>query len=213
MKKLLFAVCALAAISLLAPDAGFAQWENRIGMYTTADAEAAELPSPALFTPVSIYFVVSNPEFADGSPVANIDAFEFKVVANPASGWFKLSETKPTGTIDVGVVDTVAGTYEYIAGWPAPLPVVNGMVKVMDWSVMFQSANPVFFSLAPITSTTPSVAGMLAVNYTESGGGGATLIGCMPSSAGGFADPVFAAFGTTTPVESETFGGVKALFR
>ncbi|MBM4131084.1 hypothetical protein FJ250_08650, partial [bacterium] len=195
MKKLLFAVCALAAISVLAPDAGYAQsWENRIGMYTSETAAAAHVPSAAAMSTHSIYFVVSNPEFTDGSPFPNIDAFEFMVVADPASGWFKLSETKPAGTIDVGVVNTAAGTYEYIAGWPAPLPVVGGMVKVMDWSIMITNTNPLYFRLQPIASTTPSVPGKLAVNHTAVGG--ANLVGCMPSSPG-FSDPVFAINGTT----------------
>lgn len=209
MKKLLFAVCALAAISLLAPDAGYAQWENRIGMYTTANADAAYIPSAAPFSTHTIYFVVSNPVGAS-APFPNIDAFEFKVVAQPASGWFKLSEVKPVGVIDVGVVDTVAGTYEYIAGWPAGLPVVGGMVKVMEWSILLQNSDPLLFFLQPISSTTPSVPGMLAVNYTS--GEGAELAGCMPSSEG-FASAVFAINGTTVATESETFGGVKALFR
>lgn len=211
MKKLLFAVCALAAISLLAPDAGYAQWENRIGMYTTADAASAYIPTAGPFTTHTIYFVVSNPVGVEG-PFPNIDAYEFKVVAQPASGWFKLSEVKPVGVIDVGVVDTVAGTYEYIAGWPAGLPVVGGIVKVMEWSILLQNSDPLRFFLQPISSTTPSVPGMLAVNYTS--GEGAELAGCMPSS-GDFAEEVFAINAPEAPIptESETFGGVKALFR
>lgn len=211
MKKLLFAVCALAAISLLAPSAGFAQWENRIGMYTTADAAGASIPAPVpLFTPTTIYFVVSNPRLPDGSPMPTVDAFELKVTVVPAAGWFKLSETKPGGAIDVGVVDTGAGTYEYIAGWPAPLPVVNGMVKVMEWSVMFQNTGPFEFFFGPISSTTPSVPGMLAVNHTT--GEGAVLVGCT-SSSGTTTDAVFAAGSTVIATENQSFGAVKALFR
>lgn len=214
MKKLLFAVCALAAISLLAPDAGYAQWENRIGMYTTADAAAAYLESPTLFVPVDIHFVVSNPEFADGSPFPNINAFEFMVVANPASGsWIRLGESLPPNAFDLAPDDVVNGTFQYSVGWPVegPLPIVNGMVKVMTWSVMFTAATPVRFTMSPITWAPQSVPGMLAVNHTD-GTGTATLAGCMPAS-GAFDVPVFAAFDTTIPVESETFGGVKALFR
>lgn len=54
------------------------------------------------------------------------------------------------------------------------------------------------------------MAGKLAVNYTD--GDGAYLTGCMPSS-GAFAAAVFAAGDITIPVESESFGSVKALFR
>ncbi|MBK7045568.1 MAG: hypothetical protein IPH48_03385 [bacterium] len=90
----------------------------------------------------------------------------------------------------------MAGTVRGHDGWPAPLPVVNGMVKVMEWSVMFQAAGPYYFYLGP--TTLPSVAGKLAVNYTD--GDGAYLTGCMPSS-GANDVPVFAA--GDTPVRDE----------
>lgn len=213
MKKLLFAVCALAAISLLAPDAGYAQWENRIGMYTSDTAAAANVDVTPIGIPVSVYFVVSNPRYPDGSgPLPAVDAFGFKVSIVPDSGFFVLSQNKPTGTVDVGT-GAVGGTYDYNAGWPAALPVVNGMVKVMDWQMMFLSAGPFRFYMGP-----PDVAafpGFMAVNYTD-GDENPFLTACLPSS-GDVSDPVFVMGGVFDPdpigVDASSFGNVKALFR
>jgi hypothetical protein len=214
MKKLLFAVCALAAISLLAPSAGFADaWQNRIGIYTTDTATAANIAATPLFTPTNLYFVVSNPQFADGSgPMPSIDAFEFKVSVQPPSGFFVLSVTKPAGIVDVGAgADLVNGTFEYQGGWPAGLPVVNGVVSVMSWSIMFQAAGTYNFYLNPVTI--PTHAGFMAVNYTTPPPAETPFLAdCMPSS-GAFADPVFTVGGTNTPSESASFGSVKSLFR
>ncbi len=211
MKKLLFAVCALAAISLLAPSAGFADaWQNRIGIYTSDTAAAANIATTPLFTPTNIYFVVSNPMLPDNSgPLPTVNAFEFKVSIVPDTGFFVLSQTKPAYTIDVGGGNTANGVYDYAAGWPAALPIVNGMVKVMEWSIMFQTAGPFNFYLNP--SNVPSHPGYMAVNYTDPSET-AFLSDCMPSS-GAFNSPVFTVGGTNTPVVNDTFGGVKALFR
>lgn len=210
MKKLLFAVCALAAISLLAPDAGFAQWENRIGIYTTADAAAANISTTPLFTPTSLFFVVSNPRFPDGSgQMPGVDAFAFKVSVVPDTGFFVLSQTKPGGTVDVGD-GQIGGTFDYNAGWPGALPLVNGMVSVMSWSMMISSPGTYNFYLGP--PTVASVPGKMAVNYTDANEN-PFLVGCDPSS-GDTGVPVFV-MGGENPVgtESSSFGGVKALFR
>lgn len=213
MKKLLFAVCALAAISLLAPDAGYAQWENRIGIYTTDTAGAANLATTPIGVPTSLYFVVSNPLYPDNSgPLPAVDAFEFKVSIVPDSGFFVLAQNKPAGTVDVGA-GAVGGTFDYNAGWPAELPVVGGMVKIMDWSMMFLSAGPYRFYMGP--PNTASVAGSMAVNYTDTSEN-AYLVACLPSS-GATDKPVFVMGGDFDPdpvgVEASTFGNVKALFR
>jgi len=211
MKKLLFAVCALAAISLLAPSAGFAQeWQNRIGIYTSDTATSANIATTPLFTPTNLYFVVSNPQFADGSgQLPSVNAFEFKVTITPDTGFFVLNQTKPTNTIDVGGGAVSAGTYDYSAGWPVGLPVVNGMVSVMTWSIMFNGAGPFHFFLNP--ANVPSHAGVMAVNYTDPSET-AFLVDCEPSS-GAYATEVFTVGGTNTPSESASFGSVKALFR
>lgn len=208
MKKLLFAVCALAAISLLAPDAGYAQWENRIGIYTSATAADDHIGTTPVGVPTNIYFVVSSPRFGDGSPVPTIDAFEFRVLLDgPAASSFRLGEVLPSGAINVGDQSNHYNA-QYVVGLAAPVSVVDDYVSVMTWNVMFLAAGPWYFRLG--LTDNPSVTDHMAINYTDANG--ATLIGCLPSS-GDFASAVFAVGDDVVGVESSTFGGVKALFR
>lgn len=208
MKKLLFAVCALAAISLLAPNAGYAQWENHIGIYTTAGA-ADHCFATTPLTPTNIYFVLSNPRLPDGTAVTGINAFELKVLIDgPAGSMFRLAETLTApGAINVG---SAADPYnaEYLVGWAGTIPVVGGYCSVMTWNVLFLASGPFYFRLAPTTS--PSVAGKMAFNTPV--GEDAVLVGCMPSSED-FANPVFSAGDCVVSTETSTFGNVKALFR
>jgi hypothetical protein len=208
MKERLIAACALAAISLLAPNAGHAEWENHIGIYTSADATGRCL-SQAPFTPCNLYFVISNPRFSDGTAVTSINAFELKVLIDgQASAIFRLAETLPAGAINVGAA-TDPYSAEYVAGWPVPTPVVGGVCSVMSWSVLFLAPGPWYFRLSPTTN--PGLAGRMA--HSAPVGGETVLVGCMPSSDD-FMIPVFAVE-SHCEVASETtpFGNVKALFR
>lgn len=209
MKKLLFAVCALAAISVLAPDAGYAQWENRIGIYADDAAGSASIETTPLFTPFNIYFILSAPREDDGTPFTAIDAFQFRVTMDgPAGGVFRLSENiRLPGQVTVGEHSNPYDS-DYSTGGAAPLPVVNDRVVLMDWQLMANNAGPYVMYLVP--SVVASVPGQLAFNITT--GEGAILQGAMPSS--GAMDVAVFGIGTgVTPTESETFGAVKALFR
>lgn len=209
MKKLLFAVCALAAISLLAPNAGYAQWENHIGIYTTPDAANHCINPTPVGVPTNIYFVISNPRLGDGTAVTAVNAFELRVLIDgPAGSMFRLAETLPAGAINVGVA-TDPYNSEYVAGWPGATPVIGGFCSVLTWNVMFLGAGPYNFRLSPTTN--PSVAGKMAFNVQV--GDEAILVGCMPSSED-FASAVFTA-GTPCVIANEptSFGNVKALFR
>ena len=212
MKKMLFAVCALAAISLLAPNAGFAQqwwFKNRIGIYTTEDAHGACINPTPINTPWDIFFVVCEPVGVAG-PLAWVAGFEFLLtVQNNGSLMFRLAEGLPPGAVNDG---TYTNQYnaEFAVRLAAPLPVADGMCKLMKWNVMALGAGPFRFFLSPADPA--SVAGMLAVTAAD-WNGNAELVGCMPSS-GAFDEAVFA-IGTcdVVGVESESFGNVKALFR
>jgi hypothetical protein len=211
MKKLLFAVCALAAISLLAPSAGFATpdpgvWNNRIGFYTTATADAASLPSMAATTPFNVYMVVCNPTGADGLPAA-VDAFECSVSVTGPS-YFRLTETLG-GT---GALDVDSATNGYAVGFAAPIPPTNGFCLLVTWNCMLMapasSGSPWNMYMGP--ASIPSVpGGYMAVNVPSSD---PMLQSCLPSS-GDFAQAVFSIGETVVPDEDVTFGAVKALFR
>lgn len=208
MKKLLFAVCALAAISMLAPSAGFAQWENRIGIYSAADANAATthayIESPALFTPTNIYWVISNP-MMNGTPVTQFDGYELTASWSPSAPTH-LGDVFPSSALDVD-----GASWGYAVGFATPLTVTNGQTLLCTTSVMLLSAGTLQAFLHP--ATVPSLADVMAITVPD-GMGGATLVACSPSS-GDFddADADFALGAQTVGVEYETFGAVKSLFR
>jgi len=209
MKKLLFAVCALAAISLLAPSAGFAQeFQNRIGVYTTAGAAACST-NAVVNVPFEIYCVAINPVGATGVWTA-LDAFELTMTITHGAGdsMFRLSETLASGAINVGsYVDQYNA--EYACGFAAPEPIANGMVTLFKWTVMVLTPGPFRVFLSP--GDPASVAGMMALNLNVNGA--ADTVGALPSS-GAFNLPVFGINAADiVPVEASTFGDVKALFR
>ncbi len=212
MKKLLFAVCALAAISLLAPSAGFANtpdpavWNNRIGFYTTATADGVSLPSMVPFTGFNVYMVLCNPTAEDGSSAA-VDAYECTVtVTGPA--WFRLTETL-NGS---GALDVDAAANGYAVGLASPMPPTNGLCLLATWNCMLSapasSGSPWNMYMGP--GTIPSVpGGFMAIDIPTST---PLLQSCLPTS-GNFALPVFSIGGTVTADEDVSFGAVKALFR
>ena len=209
MKKLLFAVCALAAISLLAPNAGFAQeWKNRIGIYTTATATDDHFAT----NPVgqfNIYFLLTSPQMDDGTPITQLDAFEFKVTITGTPGmFFKLAQTLPPNSLNVGQ-DSDAYAAEYAVGAASPFPVTGGIAQLMSWNCMVVGGGPFSFFLNQTSA--PSLPGHLAISIPLEGGS-AQLVACEPSS-GDFASSVFGIGSDPTGVENETFGSVKALFR
>jgi hypothetical protein len=213
MKKLLFAVCALAAISLLAPNAGFAQpdpavWSNRIGIYTTQDAQSASVTSMGAFSTFSLYMVLCNPTNADETPATVVNGFECTVnFTGPA--YFLLNTT----LAGAGGLDIDSSVNGFAVGWADPgLPVTNGLVHLVTWQFMLQapanSSTPFRAYMGPATQ--PSVpGGYMAINVPTS----TTLLRpCLPSS-GDFAQMVFAIGETPVAIQSATFGDVKALFR
>jgi hypothetical protein len=213
MKKLLFAVCALAAISMLTPSAGFAQFENRIGLYTTQTADAAHLNTLGTFTPTNLYLLAINPRNSDGSAATFVDAFECTMsVTGPA--YLGLSQTLPTGALDVD-----SATLGFAVGFATPSAVTNGIVLLMTWNIMLTGAiddtgcpdncvNHMKVYLGP--ASIPSVpGGFMAINVPNSP---ELLVPCSPSS-GANNVPVFAIGEGTVATETSAFGAVKALFR
>ncbi len=211
MKKLLFVVSALAAFSLLAPSSGFAQWENRIGIYTTATPPESGGTSMELAasTPTFVYFVLTNP-VNGGSPVNNVEAFEFKVAYNPSATFFKLAETFNGEALNVGTAP------EYVVGFSTPIAVNSGApryVMLMTWQVMLlaPTQHDMFIELPSIQS----LAGSLAYQDADALSGD-LLVAATPSS-GDYAAKVFsfnpAPGEEPIATENESFGNVKALFR
>jgi len=143
MKKLLIAVSALAALSLLAPSTGFAEATNILSLYADeAGTENTLTMSP--YSQVDIYLVVTNPyNTIRDSAIEFLGGVEFAVPA-PTNA-IVLSWTWPVDVTDVGTGDS------HIVGFGQSLPVVDGSAVVCTLNILYNSASsdPGYFTLAP----------------------------------------------------------------
>ncbi len=222
MKKLFFAVSALAALTLLAPSAGFAQTAfNQIGLYTdmTGTPSSASI-NPTVNVPFSVFLVVTNPvnhAFVDGNGtppfervMTAVSGFEAQVgfwtgpaAADPTlPGLFVLSQNFNGNAIRLGEGN------EYVVGFADPVPVSGVAAMMMTFSVMVTDGNPkeVFLN----TTTVPSIPGFMAI--VDGSIVSNNLQAAWPSS-GDYANHVFGINTGVVAVETESWGNVKSLFR
>jgi len=207
MKKMLFAVSALAALALLAPSAGFAQANNQLGLYTdqAATPASANTTQPA-FAPFDVYLILTQPvneNFAGGGtsvPVTNIGGFELSLTV-PAN-LTTLSFVTATPSARVGAAP------DYIYGFGSPLPVVGNLVVLGTFSFMAMDSAIANAFMGP--SSVPGIPGKMA--FIDSDDANA-MVACYPST-GAFANPVLSVSGNdAVPNVTESWGGVKSLFR
>ena len=213
MKKLLFAVSALAALSLLAPSAGFAQGAyNQLGIYTDNTGLASSANYVATVNvPFFAYLVLTNPyNYAQGpigseveAAVTAIDGWEARITFPADATWFTLSTTFPANAIDIGAKP------DFVVGFATSVPVTGNAVVLCTWQFMALAPTKfnTFFNVASI----PSIPGTMAI--VDANDDGPNLVSVYPST-NDFAVPVFSVNGTdAVAVENESWGGVKALFR
>ncbi len=201
MKKLLFAVTALAALSLLAPSTGFAAY-NQLGCYTDDDMAAASVTAAAN-SQNDVYVVLSNPYNHDtDTDILAIGGIEFKFVLGGASAML-LGNPAWThdSVIDIGTDDS------HIAGFGTPLLVGDGgFVTVCVQNVMvFDASSAAYLYLAPALPA--SIPGVMVLLDSDEG-----LHSIYPSS-GDFANPVFALNGTVTATDHVRMDQIKAMYR
>ncbi len=222
MKKMFFAVSALAALSLLAPSVGFAAQgtaANQIGIYSdaTGDVDSANIdiaPSNVFHA----YLVLTNPinNTRDGgtntnTPVTMVEGFEVRVIkpAGLNATWFQMGEALPPDGIDAGTAP------DYVVGFGTPFAVVGNATVLIDWTLMMLSGDPHEWYLG-LTSF-PSLDGTMSYQDADDttvphDQGNIPLVSAYPSS-GDYADAVFSVNGTAVAIENESWGNVKALFR
>ncbi len=135
--------------------------------------------TPSLYTPFNMHLVLLNPS------LPGADAFEVQVwLPGFANRLFKLSETLPPGFINVGD-PSGADFWNYIVGFPTPLPPLNGRITLATWSLMAHSNSGQFdIYLRPVAI--PSIPGHAAYNYTDQGN---PQLQRMYSVAGDYTDP------------------------
>ncbi len=208
MKKLFFAVFALAALSLIAPSTGFAQGaHNQLGWYADADMGAVYIDSSAYQT-VEVFMIVTNPyNESEGRPMVSIGGVEFGFTL-PTHNVLSTTWSNPDSALDVAGVPS-----DHIVGWGVPVPVVGNAVQIGTKSVLLMDASTTFVNLSVVT-TPPSIPGNLALLDADPGSGDG-LQALYPSS-GDLANPIFGfntGEGVIVATESTTFDGLKALYR
>lgn len=205
MKKLLFVASALAALSLLAPNAGFAAGaHNQLGMYT--DMDAGDFTGTSVTagsgTQVVAYLVLTNcyDEVAD-APVNSILAFECSVIV-PSNLFMGTTSLAPTG---VNLVTPPLYSVGFVEAPTATGP--NNAMLLATFTFFTTSSDPAEIFLGLMDP--PSIPGTMAIADAADVG---NLISIYPSS-GDFANPVFGINSGVIATENESWGGVKALFR
>ncbi len=206
MKKLFFAVSALAALSLLAPSTGFAQGaHNQFGWYTDADMTASHVFGDAYSTH-EVFMIVTNPyNESEGRPVEALGGIEF-AYAVPLGNVLATVWANAATALDVG-----SGPFDHIVGWGTPVPVVDNVVVVGTKSILLMSADPFFGHLQVVSSGATFPESMAILDFDPGSGDG--LQPLYPAS-GDLAEPVFG-FNTDEVVatESTSFDSLKALYR
>ena len=213
MKKLLFAVSALAALSLLAPSTGFAQhvYDNQVGLFLTPDGMGATGTSD-IGAGVLVYMVLIRPtDYENGdTPYIDINAFECSLFFDPQpnNNLFLLQTTIPPNAVDIGPSkDINSGRLDFIVGISdgSEVPVVDGAVSLITFNFMNTSVGTFDVTMGPTTA--PGIPGEMSFQ-SETG-----QLRIMNPASGDFAASVFQFNGTAVAVENESFGSVKALFR
>lgn len=207
MKKISLTVIALVAISMLAPNLASAEPThfNEIGLYTTMDGYG-DTGIEGIGIPLEVYLVLTKPAY-NGTPNSGVKAFECQLNFNPIGNMFKLGDYLLANGLNIGDTDHIGDGYlEYIVGFSEDLPAVNEAVALIEFVFMNLNQGPVEVTLGPVS--TPSIPGQIVFVPA-----GITELEIMYQVSGHPDAPVFIFNGMAIPVESESFGSVKALYR
>lgn len=206
MKKLLFAVAAIAALAMLAPSSGTAEptHPNEIGLYLTPDG-LGDTGTIEVGTPVNVYLVLTKPE-ADNSPLSGLVAFDLQLNFSPAGNLFMTGNVLNGSGLNIGDMGNIAGGYlEFIVGFAAEVPAVDDAILLVSLQFICATANPIEVRMGP--ASFPTIPGEMSFVTPWQ-----TLEVMYPIS-GSLDDPVFLFNGYAIAVEKESFGAVKALYR
>jgi hypothetical protein len=204
MKKLLFAVTALAALSLLAPSTGFAQGAyNQLGVYT--DEHMADTTYPATpYENVSVYVVLSMPyDHGHEADISAIGGVEFRFVVDGGNMDLATAWANPQVT-DVG--NSANG---HAAGFGNPSVVVDGHVLICTKSVLVTNVTGTYLYLTPIADGA-SIEGAMA--FLNSDFLADPLTAMYPSS-GATEEPVFGFNTGVTATDDASMDQIKAMYR
>ncbi len=199
MKKLIV----LLLVSLMATSAFAVVDEDpdMLGVYFDANADENSI-NPIVNVPFDAYVMITNPSAAD---VWGLEfGYDIVVPAGFEGLFFRLSNSLPAGSVDLGVSDDKLSG-DYVAGLATPLP-GNPATTFVTWQFMLLSPMTVEIFLGP--SNVQSIDDGLPAY--EIGG----VILPLGLSTGGANVPVAVINGLgPVAVEEASFGSVKSLFR
>ncbi len=203
MKKLVFVVAALAALSLLAPSSGFAQTaHNQIGLYFDTDYTINNADGVAAFGQATAYLVVTNPyDYTLDQPVASI-------------GGYELGLTYPSTALVLGLTFNgnglnVGDNEDQIVGFGTGVQVIDNACLLATMTLLLNDplAQPANIMARPTEPA--SIPGHLAFLHY---GAEQPLIEAYPAS-GSFDDPIFSINGAAVATEATSFENIKAMYR
>ena len=207
MKKMLFAVIAVFSISLLAPGTSLAEPThfNELGLYTTTDGYG-DTGTSVIGSPVDVYLVLTKPA-ANGVPSEGVKAFECQLNFSPVGDLFLLSWQLLALGLNIGDTDHLfEGYLEFIAGFVDVLPGVDDAVALVHFQFLNFNSSPVEVTFSPVS--VPSIPGQMVFLPTSDDG-----LEIMYPVSGHPDAPVFIFGDMAIPVETESFGSVKSLYR
>ena len=210
MKKLLFAVTAMIALTTLAPCTGFAEptHPNEVGLYFENEDGTGPTGAFGIGIPLNVYLVLTRPtDPMTGTPYPTINAFECRLDFNPIGNMFKLGEVFPGFNVNVGDNGNIGlGYLEYIVGFAEDVPVTNESVVLLMIVFMHTAEGVIEVTLGPREGN-QSIPGEMAFQSVQG------QLRVMYSMGGSHDAPVCLFEGIAIAVEDESFGSVKALYR
>ena len=217
MKKLIFVVTAIATLSLVAPFASIAEpvYPNQIGLYTTMDS-SGDTGTDVIGASVDLYLMLVNPE-VNGETCSILRATDCQMNFNPP-GNLSLTYFQPNGPGDFfGDTDHVSdGWLEFILYFRDGAAIFDDHIILAHIRLINENAGPVEVTLGPFSHTTdapssvfPGIEGQMSF-WSYPPGQPPEI---MYPVSGSPEAPVFIFNGEALPVDHESFGSVKALYR
>jgi len=209
MKKLLFALTAVATLSMLVLSAGIADpyTYNQVGLYLTDDGLGPNVTYDVGF-PVDVFLVLTNPTdgYNNNEPYLFIRGFDCQLNFNPIGNLDKLGETFPGNYLNIGDnSDITQGFLEYIVGFAEPIPVTDESVVLVMITFMHTAPGVIEVTLGP--TSVPAIPGRMAYVTPP------LSLEIMYPISGSYDAPLFFFDGDEVAVVNVSFGAVKALYR
>ena len=166
MKKLLFAVSALAALSLLASSVGFATTApNQLGIYTEQTGFTSNIDGIGAGEQFNAYLVLTNPineDFDDtglSEPITAIDGFECAVIMPEGLNFLPLQAIFPPQALNIGTAP------DYVVGFASPVPVVDNAVTLITW--LFANIDGGEYNIYLGPTSVPRLPGLMSIVDTN----------------------------------------------